>query len=237
MPSRSRSRSRLAILVTCALALAPVAACSDDGDDPAPTTTAEAPGGDTTTTATGDPEPTTTSDPDDGASTTTTTTGDDPEPDGDDDEGAYVDALAQAFVAEDNTDLPLDQAQADCIAPRWIDAIGTDRLAEAGIAPADLVGENEAGDGFFELVDEVGDAETGAALAAAFGECDIDLTELVAAFLAAEGTATEAQVDCFVAAVPDGLLEASLAASLDGDDETVSEGDDELDAAVTSCLE
>ncbi|CAN5586066.1 hypothetical protein BH10ACT1_BH10ACT1_20500 [soil metagenome] len=230
--SSARHR-RSTALACCALLLAPLtAACSSDSDaDPERTTsTTEAPGGDGTTTTAG-PDETTSTVP---AVRTTTTVTEDPVPSGD--EQAYVDALITSFVADGNRDLPLVRDEAECVAPRWVEAIGVDRFAAAGVEPGDITVGAEEVDSYFDVIDGLGDPETAEALVDSFADCDIDLTALVADLIADQGEATAAQRTCFIEAVPDGALEQSLARALDGDEATEAEFDAQVDAAAEKCF-
>lgn len=236
VPTPRPRHRRLAALAGCAFLLVPLAAaCSSDGDDPTPATTTTAATDGETTTTTEDPEPT--PDPDDDGTTTTSEVDQpDPAPVPEGDEQAYVATLTDAFAAEGNTELPLDREQAECVAPRWVDAIGTERFAEAGVTPEDLTVGTDGDDGYFDLIDDLGDAETAEALVGAFAACDIDLTRLVGGLLVDQSGSDPAQVDCFVDAMPAGALEASLSSALDGDDATESSIDDEVEAAARECF-
>lgn len=99
---------------------------------------------------------------------------------GDDDsaDGAtneYTEAMAASMAGDE--DLPFDQDDIDCLSVEFVQAIGgAEALEEEGITPDDLRGET----GLEELGLELGDEEA-ANIAAAFGECDVSLAELVLA--------------------------------------------------------
>lgn len=101
---------------------------------------------------------------------------------GDDDSGGgegatneYTEALA-ASMAEDQ-DLPFDQQDIDCLSVEFVDALGgAERLEADGITPEDL----RSDEGLDQLGLELGDEEA-EGIAAAFGECDVSLAELVLA--------------------------------------------------------
>lgn len=99
---------------------------------------------------------------------------------GDDDDDASSgrsDEYAQAMAASmaDDQDLPFEQGDIDCLSGRFIEALGgADRLEADGIEPEDLRGDTSLD----ELGLELGDDEA-RGIAAAFGDCDVSLAELV----------------------------------------------------------
>ena len=42
-------------------------------------------------------------------------------------------------------ELTLTDEQAECVAPKWIDTIGVERLEEAGLEPADISSDGAVG--------------------------------------------------------------------------------------------
>jgi hypothetical protein len=118
---------------------------------------------------------------DDAASEGTVTTGSAPaeaEP--------YIDSLVAGFTTGEDEDLQLTQEQAECVAPRWVNTIGMERITEAGIAPEDI-----GADGNSEL-SELGLSEAeGNELFDAFGACDVDLQQAFVDGIAASGDLPE----------------------------------------------
>ena len=148
-------------------------------------------------------------------------TDDDPfVPSGDDGEaGPYVEALKRSMHASNEADDAFEMAddQIDCMAPRFIDVIGADRLKENGVTPADL----ESG----ETLDfsEVGLGEKeGNALFDTFGECDIDLNEMMMASMAADEDMTPEMKTCMEGVFTDDNLRKLMVA-------TMTQGDDALE--------
>lgn len=191
------------------------APCADDGDsgtnggntggtvgaddqppacaDPTTTTTK-----DRTTTITEDRTTTTTED-------RTTTTTEDPIAD----EQAYVDVLASSLVGRDDLGEPMTRDQADCIAPRWVDALGHQRLLDASIEPGALADGNVAA----ALEELIGRPEA-TDMVAALTECGIDLQAALVTEISKDGNLTDDQVQCIVDALPDGYIENVVAISL-----------------------
>jgi hypothetical protein len=87
----------------------------------------------------------------------------------------YREAMA-ASMAEDE-DLPFEQGDIDCLSGEFVSALGgAERLEEQGIEPADL----RSDEGLSELGLDLGEEEA-EGIAAAFGDCDVSLAELVLA--------------------------------------------------------
>src|SRR5262245_45481837 len=119
----------LAVLIAGA-AVVLVSACGgDDDDDTGAGTTAAGTTGETTGTAAG---------------TTGATTGGSPSGTaGSADAQAYVDAMIESFDNADPDELQIDRDQAQCLAPKWVETIGPDRLAAAGVEPRDFAEEGD----------------------------------------------------------------------------------------------
>lgn len=232
-PSRPHRRRRLgsgvlALLATSALLLG-ATACSDDDEGGAVTTTTEDPAGDTagngegdgsSTTTDGTPEP-------DGDDTTTTAGGDaGPLPELTAEEQPYADAVLADFTGEGNEFLA--GADNECLATRWVHAIGGEALVASGMTPEDFADD--------------GPAELGIDRATA--EEMVDVMELCGAGLDLfyEGFATgfdpDGEVDeellaCLKEAAPVALLRDAMVTSFMGDDD---EGMDALDEKWQSCM-
>lgn len=199
-----------------------------------PTTTTQA---STTTTTPASTMTTTTTTTVDGPGSTTTTGTSTPEPSQpiSADEQAYVDALVAVSLEPDNNDFPLERAQAECIIPRWVSALGDDRFKAGGVAPNDLVLRGD-GDDYLKTIDEIGDPESARAMVDALAPCGLDLVTYVAGVIAGDEGATAEQVACFTKNLPLEAIEASLVAALDGDDSTSSDLEEPIASAVEACI-
>lgn len=123
--------------------------------------------------------------------------------------------------------------QADCIAPRWVDALGHGRLADASIDPGTLANGNVAA-----ALEELIDLPEATEMVAALTDCGIDLQAALVTEIGSDGKLTADQVQCMVDSLPDGYIEDLVAISL-------ADGRDALDAdpslkeplvdAVTAC--
>lgn len=196
-----QSRGPRVALLTLVLAVALLgAACSGDGSD----TDAAEPVRTTTTALAG---PTTTA----------------PAPELDPDAEPYVDTLADALASGAAGGLPVDLEAARCLAPRWVDVLGEERLVDAGVTPQQLAsgygGDTSAALG--ELIDD----ETATAMVDAFAACAVDVEQVFVDALAAGQDLPEDQQACLRDAFPDGFVERALILGL-------SEGAAALDANV-----
>ncbi|HEX2575410.1 MAG TPA: hypothetical protein VHK88_03615, partial [Aquihabitans sp.] len=168
-------------------------------------------GGDTSTTTEAD-EPTTTTEPEDEP------TEEEPTEDAPPDEDAYVESMVAALEGREDFGLPMDREQAECIGPRWIDALGVERMAEAGLDPEGLDGEDP--DGVF---DELVGRPEASDMVDALTDCGLDLERAFFEGLSDDGSIRADQVDCLVDALPDGTVEQILVVSL-------ADGEEGLDA-------
>lgn len=110
----------------------------------------------------------------------------------------YVDALAAGLTA-DGSLFPLDEDKATCIAERWVEIIGTDRLESADGAPEALSGG---------LADLDLTADEGRTLAGAYGTCDVDVKERLMAGITSDASISDGQRACLdEVLVPDYLDE------------------------------
>ncbi|MBX3284114.1 MAG: hypothetical protein KF703_02100 [Actinobacteria bacterium] len=219
MPRSPRpvARSSAARLAALALVVALVgAACSNSSSDQR---SDEPPRSSTTTTTTTTTAPTTTTPP------ASIPTGQD-----------YVDALAAALATGASGGLPVDAEAARCLAPRWIDVLGEDRLVAAGVTPEQLA--SGYGADTSAALDELIDDDAAKAMVAAFGACKVDVEQVFIDALAAGRTLPQEQQDCLRAAFPDGFVERALELGL-SQGEAAVEADvqltDTLTAAARDC--
>jgi hypothetical protein len=213
LPTPRPRRAALAVVV----ALLALAGCSADGSDDAASSTTEA-ATSTTAAVASTTEATTTTEADDGAS---------------DAEQDYVDAVADAMREVEDSEFPIDDEQADCLAPRWVDAIGYETLLEAGVTP-EVLGGTEDGDIDAEFEDVV-DRPRAEKLVDAFFDCGLDLEGTFYEGLASDGSATPEQVQCLRDRLPEGFVRELMITSMDGGDEALDE-DDELEQQLTDAF-
>lgn len=136
----------------------------------------------------------------------------------------------------DNNDFPLDRAQAECIIPRWVAAIGVDRFEAGGVAPTELVLGRDGADDYLDTIDKIGDAESARGMVDALEPCGLDLVTYVAGVIAGDEGATAEQQACFTKNLPLEAVEASLMAAIDGDDSTSSELEEPIASAAEACI-
>ena len=212
--------TRPTALAAITVALVVLVGCSAGGSDDAASTTTTA----RSSTTTGATPSTTTEDP-------TTTTEDGGGATGA--EQAYIESVADAMRAVEDSEFPIDDEQADCLAPRWVDAIGYETLLEAGVTP-EVLGGSEDGDldaSFEEVVDR-GKAEK---LVDAFFDCGLDLEGAFYDGLTSDGSTTPAQVACLRDRLPDGFIRELMITSMDGGDEAL-DADPELEQQLTEAF-
>jgi hypothetical protein len=129
----------------------------------------------------------------------------------------YVDAMIESFDNSDPEELQINREQAQCVAPRWVETIGPDRLAEAGIEPRDFAEEGDVDLTTVGLSDE-----DGGEMYDAFGACDIDVKNLFVESMTTEQELSEEDAACLRDAFPDDLLRRIMIT-------TFVEGEDALD--------
>lgn len=149
-----------------------------------------------------DPEPTTTTEP--------------PEPDVD--VAAYEDAMVQSLFSSEELGLPVDEDQAVCIGPQWVESIGAENMADFGLEPEDLI-DGDVSDAFEELID----LPVAQDMVQTLNDCEVDVTGALVDDIASDAGLTDEQAACFADELPDGFIEEILAISL-------ADGRDALDA-------
>jgi hypothetical protein len=115
----------------------------------------------------------------------------------------YVDAMKVSMAnSQDESDpFNLSEGQIDCMAPRMINAVGVDRLEEAGVTPEDIENDTDSMD--FSDLDLSED--DGNAIYDAFGACDINLRDVMMESFASEDVPAEAQ-ECIEGVLTDDNL-------------------------------
>jgi len=146
----------------------------------------------------------------------------------------YVDAMVEGMVsADEDEDLQLDQEQAECLAPRWVDTIGVDRLEEAGLEPEDF-----ATDGDPDLSSLGLSEDEGGELYDAFGACDIDLKAEFIRSLTADQDLSDEDADCLSDAFSDDFLRRIMVTSLVAGDDALDDNEEltsELLSVFSEC--
>jgi len=204
----------LGVVTTVALAVAALAGCGDDDD--ASTTTA---GSTATTTVT---SAASSSDDTDGTGSSVSAA--------DATEADYLAAIERSLSTGDG--LTTSSEQAECMAPKWLDTVGIDRLKEHAIAPSQI-GDDVNDDG--SALSDLGlTSDEGNALYDAFDECDVDIQQKFVDFVT-EGQSAEV-VTCVADALTPDLLRRLMVSSI-----VEAQPDDELqaefEAAVGPCDE
>lgn len=144
------------------------------------------------------------------------------------DGGPYVEAMKRSMHASNDEDFQMSDDQIDCISPRFIDIIGVDRLEANGVTPADI--ENDEALDFSEL--DMSEKE-GNALYDTFGDCDIDLREMMLTSMADDDDMTPEMKTCMEGVFTDDNLRKLLVSTMiDGDDAL---DDDPLMAQLMGC--
>jgi hypothetical protein len=153
--------------------------------------------------------------------------GDDDDSAADDRTDEYAAAMA-ASMAEDD-DLPFEQQDIDCLSVEFVEALGgAERLEAEGIEPEDLRGD----DGIDELGLDLGEEEA-EGIAAAFGNCDVSLAELV---LAEAGDDVPPEVrDCVEENLDEDVL-ARFFAQVLVDDDASEDPPEELLEPLLACF-
>jgi hypothetical protein len=134
-----------------------------------------------------------------------------------DDAQPYVDAMIESFDNSDPDELQIDREQAQCLAPRWVETIGPDRLAEAGIEPEDFSSDEDVDLSTTDLSEDDGNE-----MYDAFEACRIDIKNLFVQSMATDEELSAEDAECLEGAVDDDLLRRILVT-------TFVEGEDALD--------
>jgi hypothetical protein len=134
---------------------------------------------------------------------------------------AYVDAMIESFDNSDPDELQINREQAQCLAPLWVEAIGVDRLAAAGVEPRDFAEEGDVDLTTVGLTDNDGNA-----MYDAFGECDIDVKTLFVESFSADRDVSEADQDCLADAMSDDLLRRIMVITFVEGEEALNQNED-----------
>jgi hypothetical protein len=139
-------------------------------------------------------------------------------------EKPYVDALAKNLRAagEGSDDIPLSDAQSDCLAPRWVDTIGVERFEKAGVKPADIASDEKQMD--FEGI-KFTDAEA-TKMYDAFGSCDVNLRELLMKSMTEGEDVSPAARKCMEGVLTDDAIRKLMILGLTEGDKAMSDGED-----------
>lgn len=150
---------------------------------------------------------------------------------------AYVDALAAALASGASGGLPLDAEEARCLAPRWVDTLGEDRLVAGGVTPEELA--SGYGADTSQALDDILDEAAAKAMVAAFAACQVDVEKVFIDALTAGRDLTAEQRACLAEAFPDGMVEKALVLGLSEGEAAVEENielNDMLTAAARKCV-
>lgn len=205
--------SLLAALVLTAPLLA--TGCSSGGDDTGDKAAVTTDDGSTTTDGTngsGGDETTTTTTKDGGGKVNVSA-----------EAAPYVKAMAASISkSQDDGDLQMTPEQADCIAPRWVNTIGVDRFKEAGITPEAIEQDDKPTD-FEEFTLTKPEAEV---MYDAFGQCNVNLRELMLESLAGDAEVPEAVRTCMEGVLTEKAIKKLMILGLTEGDTTVDNPND-----------
>jgi hypothetical protein len=117
----------------------------------------------------------------------------------------YVDAMIESFDNSDPDELQIDREQAQCLAPRWVEAIGPERLAEAGIEPEDFSSDQDVDLSSADLSEDDGNE-----MYDAFEACGIDVKTVFVQSMATDEDLSAEDTECLEGAIDDDLLRRIL---------------------------
>ena len=149
-------------------------------------------------------------------------------------EDDYLAAIESSLTSGAGTgQMATSSEQAECVAPKWLDTIGVDRLKEQGIGPAQI-GDDIDDDG--SALSDLGLTEDeGNALYDAFGDCGVDIEQQ---FLTAiTDDLNEEAAACVADAVSGDLLRRLHVSVLVQGDAAEDELQADIGAAVAPCEE
>jgi hypothetical protein len=134
----------------------------------------------------------------------------------------YVDAMIESFDNSDPDELQIDREQAQCLAPRWVETIGPDRLAEAGIEPEDFSSDEDV-----ELSTAGLSEDDGNEMYDAFDACGVDVSNVFVQSIATDEDLSAEDTECLEGALDDDFLRRVLVTTfVEGED--AIEQDEEL---------
>ena len=135
----------------------------------------------------------------------------------------YVDALIESMGDTETGDLEVNEDEARCVAPRWVETVGLARLEESGVTPDDLA------DGDEDVMSELGltEAEVGE-LFDAMEECGVDVRDLLLAEIVADGEMSDENRVCLEEALDDDLLRRIFIIGALSQDEDAPTADEDL---------
>jgi|SRR5215218_2339473 len=148
---------------------------------------------------------------------------------GDDDSGGgevsaeaqpYVDALKKSMTADDQG-LQLTSSQADCMAPKFVDAIGVDTLKAKDITPEDM--GDDADSDFSDL--ELTQAQ-GTKLVDSFSACDVSLKDIFINSLVEDTEISAEDRKCLGDAMPDDLVKQLMVTTITEGSEALQQDED-----------
>ena len=134
----------------------------------------------------------------------------------------YVKALADNLARAANDDLPMTRAQADCLAPRWVDTIGVDRFKAAGVTPEDITNDDKTAD-FGEFTLSESEAEV---MYDAFGQCEVNLREMMLKSMGGDAETPEAVRKCMEGVLTDEAIKKLMIMGLTQGDKATSDPND-----------
>lgn len=123
----------------------------------------------------------------------------------------YVEAMATSMRSsnDDSEDVVFTDEEIDCIAPRFVNIIGVDRMKENNVEPADIAADDSIDFSNLDLSDDEGNT-----LYDTFGECDIDLREKMLTGMAADEDATPEMKACMEGVFTDENLRKFMVSSM-----------------------
>lgn len=128
----------------------------------------------------------------------------------------YVEAMSTSMKdsREDEEDMQLTDAQIDCIAPRFVNIIGVDRMKENGVTPEDLASDDPLDFSTLKM-----DEKEGNTLYDTFGQCDVNLREVMMTSFAQDDDMSPEMRKCMEDVFTDDNLRTLMVSSMvKGDD-------------------
>lgn len=140
-------------------------------------------------------------------------------------EQAYIDALIASYEGTEGGPPLFSGEQATCLAESWVDSIGLERFAGAGLTP-EALGSFEAGLEVVDIPDEVADEMIGA-----LDDCEVDVAEAMLQSLGTPEDLPPELSSCVDAAITEDVAKELLRGRLLG-----AESNPEAAAPLEECL-
>lgn len=131
----------------------------------------------------------------------------------------FVEAMKESMRGAEDDELQLSDEQVDCLAPRVINAIGMDRIEASGVTPEELGSDSDIDFSDMDITEDVGNA-----IYDSFGDCDVNLRDVMLESFAAGGEMPAEATACIEDVLTDDNLRTLMVSMMvNGEDAMASD--------------